>query len=428
MTIKPNLKQIQTGKIPEEWEAKKVVDLFNVETGTTPSTKKREYWAKGEINWITPADMSKLKDNITLLHSQRRITKKALKDTNLTLMSKDSIIISTRAPVGYVGVVREGSTFNQGCKGLIPKDSEKLNTLFYAYYLLSKRKHLQNISGGSTFKELSKNLLQNLDVPFPPIPEQKAIAEILSTADEAIQKSDEITAKTELLKKGLMQELLTKGIGHEEFKDTEIGRIPKAWEVKTTMDLFSIETGTTPSTRQKDYWIDGVINWITPADMSKLDNDIELKDSRRKITEKAVKETNLTLMLGKSIIISTRAPVGYIGLVKEETTFNQGCKGLIPKNFDEICPEFYCYYLLSKKQLLQNLSSGSTFKELSKKILENLKIPLPPLPEQQKIASILSTVDKRLELERSRKQKLERIKKGLMNDLLTRNKRVGVSR
>jgi len=223
-----------------------------------------------------------------------------------------------------------------------------------------------------------------------------------------------------------MQELLTKGIGHKEFKDTEIGRIPKEWEVKKVIDLFKVETGTTPSTKQKEYWDGGHINWITPADMSKLNGKIYIKDSERKITEKGLKETNLTLMSTGSIIISTRAPVGYVAIIEGNATFNQGCKGLIPKNTNEINPEFYTYYLLSKKTTLEHSSGGSTFKELSKNTLEKFKVPLPPLPEQQKIAEILSTVDKRLELLREKKERLRRVKKGLMNDLLTGKRRVKI--
>ena len=277
---------------------------------------------------------------------------------------------------------------------------------------------------GSTRKKLNQDKMREIKIPLPPLPEQRRIAEILSTVDDAIQKVDAAISKTERLKKGLLHELLTKGIGHKEFKDTEIGRIPREWEVVKICNLFNVETGTTPSTKEKEYWENGRINWFTPIDLSKLGGKIFLGNSERKITDRALKETNLTIMPKGSILISTRAPVGYVALLKEEGTFNQGCKGLIPKKSAEIHTTFYCYYLSSIKQKLQNLSGGSTFRELSKVSLENLKIPLPPLPEQQKIAEILSTVDQKLDLLKRRKEKLTRIKKGLMNDLLTGKRRV----
>jgi len=199
--------------------------------------------------------------------------------------------------------------------------------------------------------------------------------------------------------------------------------MPKDWEIKKIIELFNVQTGTTPSTKNQEYWRGGHINWITPSDMSKLNAKLSIKNSERKITEKGLKETNLTLIPTASIIISTRAPVGYVAITEGEATFNQGCKGLISKNKKEISPEFYAYYLLSKKRILENSSGGSTFKELSKDILENFFIPLPPLAEQKKIAEILSAVDSRLEMLRKRKGKIERIKKGLMNDLMTGKKK-----
>ena len=212
----------------------------------------------------------------------------------------------------------------------------------------------------------------------------------------------------------------------QESNETETEKIPKDWKIKKIADLFSIETGTTPSTKQKKYWEKGHINWITPADMNKLNGRLFIENSERKVTEKGLKETNLTLMPHGSIIISTRAPVGYVVIAISKTTFNQGCKGLVPKSIEEINSIFYTYYLLSKKSFLEHSSSGSTFKELSKKTLENFIVPLPPLPEQNKIAEILSTTDTRIQLLRRKKNKLERVKRGLMNELLTGRKRVKV--
>ncbi|HAX61399.1 MAG TPA: restriction endonuclease subunit S, partial [Elusimicrobia bacterium] len=149
----------------------------------------------------------------------------------------------------------------------------------------------------------------------------------------------------------------------------KILNIPKGWGVHKTADLFEVETGTTPSTKRKDYWKNGTINWFTPADLRGLDNKIEIDNSERKITELALKDSNLTLMPAETIILSTRAPVGYVALFREAATFNQGCKGLTAKDKKQTCPKFYCYYLLNKRQALQNLSSGSTFKELAKDAL-----------------------------------------------------------
>ena len=154
-------------EVPDGWELKHVSDLFYVENGTTPSTKKLDYWKSGSINWFTPADLSKLKEKKHVTESKRKITKDALDTCNLTLMPQNSLIISCRAPVGYVAILNEKSTFNQGCKGLIAKSS-LVNYAYYLYYLLYSKKKLQAISGGSTFKELSKSAFLKFLVLYPP--------------------------------------------------------------------------------------------------------------------------------------------------------------------------------------------------------------------------------------------------------------------
>lgn len=421
MIRQQEFKQTEIGRIPKEWEVRKVIDLFIVETGTTPSTKQREYWDNGTVNWITPTDLSKLNGKIKIRGSSRKITKKASEESNLTVLPKGSIIISTRAPVGYVAVLEEAATFNQGCKGLIPKDLSKISSEFYCYYLLSKEQILQHLSSGSTFKELSKESLENLKLPLPPLPEQKKIAEILSTVDKAIEKVDESIEKTQRLKKGLMQELLTGRWntvdgrqGRREFKQTEIGRIPREWEVIKLGDeeLTEIIMGQSPPSTTYNKNGKGVPFLQGKAEFGETHPfPIVFCSEPIKIAEP------------NDILISVRAPVGDVNIAPFKCCIGRGLASIRPKNH-KIHHLYLFYFLKSQKRKMDGLSSGSTFKAIKKEDIENFLIPLPPLPEQKKIAEILSTVDKRLELLRKRKEKLERVKRGLMNDLLSGKRRV----
>lgn len=338
------------------------------------------------------------------------------------IAEKNDILISVRAPVGDVNISPLKLCIGRGLAS-IRCNPQKISYMFLFYLLKHKKIIFESISSGSTFKAIRKNDLDSFELLLPSLPEQKKIAEILSTVDQAIEKVGEAIEKTQRLKKGLMQELLTKGIGHKEYKKTEIGKIPEEWGVRRVIELFDVKTGTTPSTKQRTYWQEGKITWITPSDLSKVANSISITESERKITEKALKEVNLSLVPRQSIIISTRAPVGYVAITFRESTFNQGCKGLVPKSRD-ILSSFYCYYFQASKSKLENLSSGSTFKELSKDRLENFKIPELTLTEQHRIANIGGSVDKRIEVLRNRKERLEKVKNGLMNDLLTGKVRV----
>jgi type I restriction enzyme S subunit len=419
-------KQTSIGKLPKDWEVVKLNDVCELIRGTEPGSKSYNTEGIG-IRFIRVSDISKQVLEEVFINE----------NNNLVICKKDDILLALDGVPGVVAKGFEGA-ISSGIRIVKPK-TDKIDKEFLFYVLQHKtvQKVIENYTTGTTIKHASR-AIDFIILPLPPLPEQKVIAQILSTVDSAIQKVDEIIAKTERLKKGLMKELLTGRIRVEEkdgrivfrketeFKDTEIGKIPKDWEVVKIKDLFFVETGTTPSTRKKEYWENGTINWFTPTDLSKLEEKITIKNSERKITEKALKETNLTLLPKNSIIISTRAPVGYVAVLEEPGTFNQGCKGLISKDTNRLSPQFYCYYLLYTRRILQNLSGGSTFKELSKDRLENLVVPYLKLEEQQKIAEILLTIDKKLELERKRKEKLERIKKGLMDLLLTGKVRVKV--
>lgn len=411
--------------LPEGWELVRIGEIFSVETGTTPSTKRKEYWENGEINWVTPTDLSKLNGRIYISHSERKITKKALEDYNLTLLPKGSIIISTRAPVGYVAVLKNEATFNQGCKGLIPK-IEEVDTEFYCYYFSSIKNVLQQLSGGSTFKELSKSALENLKIPLPPLEEQKAIAQILSTIDKAIQKVDEIIAKTERLKKGLMQKLLTRGIGHKEFKySEELGcEIPKEWKVVKLKNISEdIQQGFASGKRDPNGVIQLRMNNVTTDGRLVLDSYVKVPRPPHieryllKIGDILFNNTNSVDLIGKTTLIDRNMG---------EITFSNHFTRIRVKK-DRVTPYWIKYYFIKKwemgffKQICRRHVHQAG---IGKNILENIKIPLPPLPEQQKIVEILCTIDKKLELERERKEKLERIKKGMMNLLLTGKVRV----
>jgi type I restriction enzyme S subunit len=404
----------ELGKLPEDWEVKKIDDLFKVETGTTPSTKEPSYWDGGNINWFTPMDLSKLNGEVLIEESERKITRKALEKCNLTLMPKGSIIISTRAPVGYVAVLGQEGTFNQGCKGLIPKSVEKVHTLFYAYYLLRQKQKLENLSGGSTFKELSKTMLENFEVPCPPPEEQKMVVEVLSSVDLAIKKIDEAIAQAERLKRGLMQQLLTKGIGHTEFKETPIGKIPKDWKVVRLGEIAEIVMGQSPPSNTYNEkgeglpFLQGKMEFgdIYPSPVMYCSNPIKIA------------ETN-------DILISVRAPVGDVNLAPYRLCIGRGLAA-IRFNAQIANYLFYFYYLQKIKNHIEILGKGSTFKAINKDDLESLRIPLPQPQEQQKVAETLFSIDNILCIKQKKKKRLVRMKHKLMDLLLTGRVRVSL--
>ena len=259
-------------------------------------------------------------------------------------------------------------------------------------------------------------------IPLPPLPEQQKIAAILSTVDEQISTTDKIIEKSKELKKGLMQKLFSEGIGHTEFKDTKIGRIPKDWNTLKINQVADCYGGTTPSTTVEEYW-NGDILWATPSDITKNKSEYLLNTSR-KITEQGRASKNLRFVKKNGLLMTSRASIGFLNISNGDVVTNQGFINIECK--DNFHYKFFYYWVLDNRKKLLSLSQGSTFLELYRKTFSKISILTPPLPEQQKIADILSEVDAKIENEQAKKEQLEALKKGLMQQLLTGKKRVKV--
>ena len=159
----------------------------------------------------------------------------------------------------------------------------------------------------------------------------------------------------------------------------------KDWEYKTIKEIGTVIGGTTPSTNNKEYW-NGEHCWISPAE---LDGSHYLYDSVRKVTDKAVKDKNLKLLPIGTVILSSRAPIGKVTINKIPTYCNQGFKCVICGN--RVYNEFLYWWFWGKTEYLNSIGTGATFKEISKKVVENIIIPIPPLSEQKEIVEYLDS-------------------------------------
>ena len=171
-------------------------------------------------------------------------------------------------------------------------------------------------------------------------------------------------------------------------------------------DVCEIVSGTTPKSNCPEYW-DGELNWITPAE---IDNDTKvIFESQRKITEQAVKDSHLKSFPAGTVILSSRAPIGKVAIAGTEMYCNQGFKNLI---CSECIDNTYLFWFLkSRTEYLNSLGRGATFKEISKSIVEEIDIPLPPLDEQRRIAAILDKVTSLIDLRKQQLAKLDELVK-----------------
>ena len=166
------------------------------------------------------------------------------------------------------------------------------------------------------------------------------------------------------------------------------------WKKLKISECAEIICGGTPSTSKMEYW-DGNIPWITPKDLSNY-NSMYISKGNRNISELGLKNSSAKLLPKNTILLTTRVPIGYIAIAKNELSTNQGFKSLIMK--DGNIPEFFYYLLEYNMDSIKNLGNGTTFMEVNSTSLKKLELNIPPLEEQKKIASILSSLDDKIEL------------------------------
>ena len=293
----------------------------------------------------------------------------------------------------------------------------------FLFYMLTF-KNLKQYATKTTHPIITQSFLKSFKISLPPLPEQRRIAKVLSTVDESIEKTEREIEHTERLKKGLMQRLLTRDIGHTEFRESEISRIPKEWEVVRLGEVaVEIKNGFASGKRDENGVVQLRMNNITTDGRIVLDKYLKVPIPKN-VDEYILQEgdflfnnTNSYDLVGKSAIFKG-APFPCVF----SNHFTR-----IRFNKNRVVPEYIGYYFIRlwekgyfKSVAIRHVGQAA----VGTKYIINLKIPLPPLPEQRQIVEILGSVDSRLELLRERRERLERVKKGLMNDLLTGRKRV----
>jgi type I restriction enzyme, S subunit len=387
---KQNLKETEIREIPEDWNITNLGDRRFIDLIMGQSPPSSTYNDKGiGLPFLQgKAEFGEMYP-VPILYCSNPIK----------IAEKNDLLLSVRAPVGDVNIAKFKSCIGRGLASIRTKHG-KMNYLFLFYYLEYSKNLLDSLSMGSTFKAITKKEIENFIVLTPSLSEQKKIAEILSTVDKSIEEVDGSITNTLRLKKALMQELLTKGIGHEEFKETGIGEIPKGWNVLKIEDILSLEYGEGLTERERKgeeypvYGSNGVIGYNSKY-----------------------------LIEGPGIIVGRKGTIGAIKFSKVsfwpiDTTYYVRLKE-IDTNLK------WLFYKLSTLGLSKlNMATGTP--GLNRGLVHKLKISFPLLQEQKKIAEILSTVDERIKLLKDKRKKLERVKKGLMNDLLTGRRRVKV--
>jgi type I restriction enzyme S subunit len=418
------------------WEIRRLDQLGAVYSGATPSTTISSFW-DGDIVWVTPNDLSTLKTPF-LRDSNKRITRKGLKNSSAHLLPPRSLVVSSRAPIGYIALPLVEFSTNQGCKSIRLKDEYCPE---FAYYnILFNIERLKRLGEGTTFAEISKSTFASVALPFATAkPVQCKIAEVLLALDRAIEQTEALIAKHQRIKTGLMHDILTRGIGRDgkvrtelthQFKSSSLGRIPAEWNVRSLGEILQrcggfLQTGPFGSQlHSHEYAPDGV-PVVMPQDIE--ESGISMGSIAR-ISEAKAELLGRHRMAPGDVVFARRGDLSRcaaIGTHQAGWLCGTGCLLLRPPA-REISAEWLVQSYKSHPSQVQvgARAVGSTMPNLNTGVLRSLLLAVPPLDEQRRIVEAMNALGTNESTNREQLIKLRSLKTALMQDLLTGRKPV----
>lgn len=301
----------------------------------------------------------------------------------------------------------------------ILKVGERIKSLWLYYYLNSPdgRNQLKNTRAGSSQPYISLGALRNLLIPEPPREVMESIVSILSSLDRKIELNDKINADLEEMAQAIFKNWF---VGFEPFKDgkfvdSELGMIPEGWKVGRLDEIADVIGGSTPSKAKPEYYTQKGIAWLTPKDLS---NHPAVYSSRGEIdiTKEGYNSTSTKLMPKGTVLFTSRAPIGYISIAQNDICTNQGFKSLVPRKAGTCF--LYCF-LKYVTPVIENKSTGSTFKEASGSLMKSLQVIMPEQKVFEEFETIVSPLFARIESLEKENSRLSLLRDTLLPRLMS---------
>ncbi|HCE5202906.1 TPA: restriction endonuclease subunit S [Vibrio parahaemolyticus] len=389
--------------VPNGWKKSTVGSIAKVTSGGTPSRKNDSFW-NGDIPWVTT---SEVKFGV-IVDTEQKITKQGLDNSSAKLFPKDTILMAmygqgkTRGQVAKLGI--EAST-NQACAALLLNKEHDVE--YYYQYLISQYDNIRELANSGGQQNLSAGIIKDISVPVPPLPEQRKIAQILSTWDKAISTTEKLIDTSKQQKKALMQQLLT---GKKRLVDPETGKVFEGdWVLTTVDEMCNVGRGRVISKKEISE-----NSGIYPVYSSQtLNNGVmgqigtfDFEGEYATWTTDGVNAGTVFYRTGKFNCTNV-------------------CGTLQPKNKAELSTQFLALAL--SLEAFKYVSHTLANPKLMNNVMKTVSFKIPQFSEQQKIASVLTAADKEIELLNAKLAHLKQEKKALMQQLLTGKRRVKVA-
>ncbi|WP_376958032.1 restriction endonuclease subunit S [Azospirillum sp. A26] len=408
---------------PASWPLVKIGDIARVKAGATPSREKQElYFSEFGHPWVKTGDLT---DGL-LCETAERITEKAVADTSCEIHPPGTVLVAMYGgfqQIGRTGILQVYAATNQAVSAIIA-NRQRVIPHFLNYCLVYSRPAWKKIAASSRKDpNITKQDILDFQIPLPPLSEQRRIAEILSSVDEAIAATQAVIEQTRTVKQSVLNHLLTKGIRHTRFKQTEIGVLPEAWEVVTVDDICQrISVGIVVQPAQ--YYVPEGVKCFRSANV----REGRVEDSNWVYISPEANEQLAKSRLEAGDVLVVRS--GYTGTSCVVTPEFAGanCIDIIfaRPNQKEVNSHFLSALInspIGREQVLRS-EGGMAQKHFNVSAMKKMLVPLPSMVEQEVISSRVIELNAQLWLAEAEISRLQRLKSALMSDLLTGRKRV----
>ncbi len=350
---------------------------MEIQLGDVVEFNKKSVKKNTEMETIKYIDISSVGTNI-LNGVTEMLLKEAPSRAKRIISDKDSIISTVRPgrrSFYYFKQVEENTVASTGFAVLSPKMGKvDSRFLFYLINLHSFTQHLVANEQGATYPAVTPDIISKYKFKIPPLETQHKIASILSAYDDLIENNMRRIKLLEEAARLIYKEWFVRlrFPGHEHIR--VVDGVPDGWIKKAMDDVCESVGGGTPSTKVSEYWDNGNIIWITPTDVTK-NNCIVLLDSEKKITEEGLKKSSAKLVPPDTILMTSRASIGFFALIDKEVCTNQGFISIIPS--EENSRMYLLFNLIHRKEEIISKAGGTTYKEIIKSTFRNFEIMIP---------------------------------------------------
>jgi type I restriction enzyme S subunit len=413
----------------EGWEKNKLGNICSIEIGGTPSRNNPQYWDtdNSTLNyWVSIRDLNKR----TITNTNERLSNLGVRNSNVKLQKKGTVLLSFKLSIGRTAFAGIDLFTNEAIAGL---STDSLDNC-YLYYGLQHWDLLKGVDQAIKGATLNKAKLKEIEIFYPEsIQEQTKIAEILSCIDTAIEKTEAMIAKQQRIKTGLMQDLLSKGIDEHgnirteqthAFKDSELGRIPVEWEVKTVGEVMNI-IDPNPSHRYPETSDIGVP--LVSTENFSGDSDYDLTFAERVPFELFEQQKRRFQFSHDDVIFARKGRIGLARLYGlEQKVFSHTVVIIKPKN-NLMNAHFILWSVRAQRffdEIEKRMNSNSGVPTLGVEFIKAIPTTMPEINEQLRIVDALNKTELQATHELKKLAKLKRQKTALMQDLLSGNVRV----